>query len=228
MKLAWQQIPSPIITDILCQNKLAGLVIDTEHAAFNAETLFSCIQVATLNNKVCLVRLTEVNKTQIRQCLDAGVNGLIFSTVETAEQANKIHNFSKFPSHGGSRGLGLVRENLWGKKNLISEPPILIAQIETTAGVKNIKSISETGFDYYMIGPYDLTASLGFPGDFSRDEYISTVQQVKKTIPLEKMAVHIPSNVNFELKKYEKYGIVAMGMDTTFLIEKYQEIENHA
>ena len=83
MRLCWQQIPSTVISDILCQNDLEGVVLDTEHSAFNLETLYSCIQVIALNQKKCFVRLTEVNKTTIRMCLDAGCHGIIFSTVET-------------------------------------------------------------------------------------------------------------------------------------------------
>lgn len=230
MRLAWQQIPSTVISDILCQNSLDGVVIDTEHGVFNPETLYSCIQVISLAGKKCFVRLTEVNKTLIRSCLDAGAAGLIFSTVETQKMAKKIHKFCRFPKYGGNRGLGLVRENNWGidSKSLVAKPPILIAQIETIKGVKNLQKIQQYNFDYYMIGPYDLSASLGNAGDFNSKSYIETLETVKELIPENQMAVHIPSNVKKELKKYKQYGIIAIGMDTTFIIEKYMEAENYA
>lgn len=230
MRLAWQQIPSTVISDILCQNSFDGVVIDTEHGVFDPETLYSCIQVISLSGKSCFVRLTEVSKTAIRACLDAGASGLIFSTVENVKMAKKIHEFCKFPKYGGNRGLGLVRQNRWGldPKSLVSKPPILIAQIETVTGVKNLKEIKKHNFDYYMIGPYDLSASLGKPGDFESKDYIETLEKVKKLIPESQMAVHIPSNVKKEVKKYKKYGIIALGMDTTFIIEKYKEVEKYA
>ena len=230
MKLAWQQIPSTVISEILCQNSLQGVVLDTEHAAFNNETLFACIQVLTLSNKKAFVRLTEINKTMIRMCLDAGATGLIFSTVETAEQAKEIHKLSNYPINKGTRGLGLVRENNWGiSGDLVKkEKPVLIAQIETIKGVEDIQSISKYDFDYFMIGPYDLSASLDVPGEFDNEKYVSAVRQVKKVIPVEKMAVHIPNNVENELKKYENYGMIALGMDTTFIIEKCKELEKYA
>ena len=135
MRLCWQQIPSTVISDILCQNKLDGVVLDTEHSAFNPEILYACIQIITLNNKKAFVRLTEVDKTLIRMCLDAGCSGLIFSTVESLVDAQKVLEFSKYPSQGGCRGLGLVRQNAWGKNGLITEEPVLIAQIETVTGI---------------------------------------------------------------------------------------------
>ena len=174
MKLAWQQIPSTVVSDLLCNTGLDGVVLDAEHGFFNNETLYNCIQIITSLNKICLVRLTEPSKTLARACLDAGATGLIFSTIETEEQCRAIHEISKFPPFGGKRGLGLVRQNKWGfgKTVLPSEKPILIAQIETVTGIENLQTIVSYNFDYYMIGPYDLSTSLGDPGNFSNSDHL--------------------------------------------------------
>jgi len=228
MKLAWQQIPSTIISDILSQNCLDGVVIDTEHGGFNTETLCACIQVVTLNKKKCFVRLTEINRHMARICLDTGCDGLIFSTIESPDDAIKVREISIYPKNGGKRGLGLVRENLWGLKQLVRKSnPILIAQIETVEGVNNIESIFNSDiFNFYMIGPYDLSASVGMPGDFESQEYSKAINTIKDIVPVSKLAVHIPNNVKNEKKKYNDYGIIAMGMDTISIIEYYKEIEN--
>tara|TARA_B100000900_G_C20494036_1_gene680812 strand:+ start:161 stop:847 length:687 start_codon:yes stop_codon:yes gene_type:complete len=227
MKLAWQQIPSTVISDILCQNKLDGVVLDLEHGSFNLETIYSCIQVITLNKKTCFVRLPSIDSVMVKYCLDAGCNGIIFSTVETIDDAHDARDFSKHPTYGGYRGLGLVRGNKWGKDELVSKPPTLICQIESVAGVENISEIWSLGvFDYCMIGPYDLSASMGDAGNFNSQDYIASVAEVAKHVKKENMAVHIPSNVKNELKKYSDFGIIALGMDTTFILEKYKEVED--
>ena len=95
MKMSWQQIPSPIITEILCKYA-DGVVLDTEHGCFNNESISACIQVATLAKKHCFIRLTEISNTLIRHCLDSGATGLIFSTVETEEQARLIKKLSYY------------------------------------------------------------------------------------------------------------------------------------
>jgi 2-keto-3-deoxy-L-rhamnonate aldolase RhmA len=230
MKLSWQQIADPTITELLCNNSLDGIVLDTEHGCFNSETLYRCIQVATLCGKKCFVRLISPNKKVIRSCLDAGCDGLIFAMIENLDQVESIEQYSKYPKYGGKRGLGLVRQNRWGlKDSLLTKPPILIAQIETSTGISNLNFIKDKNtFDYYMIGPYDLTASLGIPGKFDDEKYLSCLNKAISIVGEEKMAVHIPSNVKKELKKYRNYGIIALGMDTTFLIEKYQEVEKYA
>tara|TARA_R110002110_G_scaffold57127_6_gene163612 strand:+ start:895 stop:1572 length:678 start_codon:yes stop_codon:yes gene_type:complete len=224
MKLCWQQIPSPIVSEILCHTGVDGVVVDTEHASFNNETIYNCIQAITSLGKQCFVRLMVPTKSSIRMCLDSGATGLIFSTVENIRQCNKIMNSCKFPKHGGKRGLGLTRSNKWGLIPLVSDPPIIIAQIETIEGVNSLEEIIHYDFDYYMIGPYDLSASLGKPGDFSAPSYLGAIEKMEKLIPKEKMAVHIPTDVKKYLKKYEDYGIIALGMDTTGLLEFYKEL----
>ena len=110
---------------------------------------------------------------------------------------------------------------------MVSKPPVLICQIESVAGVKNIKEVWESGvFDYCMIGPYDLSASIGDPGNFNSEDYRASVEEVTGIVSKKNMAVHIPTNVENELKKYRDFGIIALGMDTTFILEKYKEVEN--
>ena len=225
MKLSWQQIPSTIISEMLCEG-FDGVVLDTEHGCFSNETLYNCIQLITAKTKLCLVRLTEINKTLIRMCLDAGASGLIFSTVEDASQAAEIKELCTYPKYGGKRGLGLVRQNKWGYSALVNKPPIIVAQIETKKGVDNLEEIYAQELDHYMIGPYDLSASLGVTAQFDSPIFLEAIAKVKETITtVEKLAVHIPSDVDKHIDKYIGYGIIAIGMDTTVLLEGYRSLK---
>lgn len=224
MKLSWQQIPSTIVSEMLCAG-FDGVVIDTEHGCFNNETLYNCIQIITAKDKTCLVRLTEINKTLIRLCLDAGASGLIFSTVEDATQAAEIKKLCTYPKYGGKRGLGLVRQNKWGYSTLVNKPPIIIAQIETKRAVHNLEEIYAQGLDHYMIGPYDLSASLGITAEFDNPKFLEAIETINKVITdPSKMAVHIPTDVDKHIDKYAEYAIIAVGMDTTILLEGYKEL----
>ena len=226
MKMSWQQIPSPIITEILCKYA-DGVVLDTEHGCFNNESISACIQVATLAKKHCFIRLTEISNTLIRHCLDSGATGLIFSTVETEEQARLIKKLSCFPPNG-SRGLGLVRGNFWGEESLLTRDPILIPQIETKAGVDNLEKITNFNFDYYLIGPYDLSLSLNVPGKFDNEQFLCYINKVKEKVPESKLAVHIPNDVKNQIHKYKGYGLKCLGMDTMALLDYHKEIIKNA
>lgn len=247
MKLFWQQIPSTVITEILCSSSLDGVILDLEHGHFNNETLYSCIQVGTLLNKKVFARFSHLDRQVMRMCLDANISGVILSTVEDFDQAqefydyciypfkNKVENFSQDQmgvvrkSHitqtGGKRGQGLVRENLWGKKKLNLRKPIIIPQIETEKGVNNIKSISSIAFDHFLIGPYDLSASLGEVGNFEGSRFKECIDKLKDAVG-DKIGFHIPTNVKNEIEKYKNYNFLALGMDTTFIQEKILEVEN--
>tara|TARA_R110002020_G_scaffold89143_4_gene218309 strand:- start:634 stop:1320 length:687 start_codon:yes stop_codon:yes gene_type:complete len=222
MILTWQQIPSPLISEIMCHN-FDGVVLDTEHGCFNNETLYSCIQVIKISQKKCFVRLTEISKSMIRYCLDAGVDGLIFSTIETEEQCEEIiRNCYYTPK--GNRGLGLVRQNMWGENSLIQPDPIIIPQIETKTAVDNLKNIVKYEFDFYLVGPYDLSLSLNIPGKFDNPEFLCYINKVNDILPKEKTAVHIPSDVKNQIEKYKDCGIKCLGMDTIALLEYNKEV----
>ena len=209
------------------------------------KTLYSCIQVGTLLDKVVLARVSYLDKQIIRMALDAGISGIILSTVETLEQAQEFYDYCIYPYRkkkesfkadhrgivrksvlvetGGERGQGLVRENLWGSRPLKFRRPLIIPQIETVKGVSNIESISKLDFDYYLVGPYDLSASLGEVGNFNSEPFKDCLRKLQDTTG-NKLGLHIPSNIEAQLPHYKDYNFLALGMDTTFLVEKIKEI----
>ena len=232
MKLSWQQIPSNIITEIMCKG-FDGVVLDTEHGCFNNESIYNSIQIIKLKNLKAFVRLTEISDTLIRNCLDAGCDGLIFSTIETEQQCQHIVKSCYYPPKG-QRGLGLVRENLWGEKqSFTNKMPIIVPQIESKTGIDNIEKIKAYGFDYYLIGPYDLSLSLDIPGDFKNIKFQEAIKQLRSSIPNERMAIHIPKDIEkwdlwesemSEWLEYKKYGLICLGMDTIALLNYNKRI----
>lgn len=228
MNLLWQQIPSSEITTMYCSTDFDGVVLDSEHGCFNNETLYTLIQLINAHGKMSFVRLPEVDKSKIRLLLDARVDGLIFSTVETEEQVEQIISNCYYPPRG-KRGQGLVTENCWGKypEWLQNDSVNIIAQIETKKGIDLLPSIKDK-FDYFMLGPYDITADLGCVADWDNLEYQKYVSTFNSLIPLHQRAVHIVSDIEQEYKnKFVGYGITALGMDTTMLINSLNTIENY-
>ena len=228
MSFSWQQLASPVVTEILCLSDTEGVVLDLEHGCFNKETVMSCIQVATNMNKKCFVRLANADPDYIRVCLDAGCDGLIFANLKTAEESKKIHDASKHTcgESVGSRGVALTRQNHWGLKPLLSKSPIMIAQIESIEGIENLSKIMEHHYDFYMLGPYDLSSSCGTPGDFESQAFKKRVQQFNSKVPEARRAVHIPLDIKKHINNYKKYGMIALGMDTTLLLHSSKEIQD--
>lgn len=226
MKLLWQQIPSTEVTKIYCNSNCDGIVLDTEHGVFNNETLFSLIQLINASGKKSFVRITEPTKTFCRLLLDSGISGLIFSTLDSLNDVRDIREWCKFPPEG-KRGQGLVSENDWGDKPLQENNAILIAQIENRLGIEKLPFIiSSEVFDYYLLGPYDLTADLGCVGDWKNENYILNITKFNELIPQDKRGVHLVSNIEEEYKtKFKGYGFVALGMDTTIIKTNINKLE---
>ena len=246
MKLLWQQIPSPTITEIFCNTSFNGVVFDLEHGCFNNESLYACIQVGNLCGKESFIRVSHLDRQVIRMALDANCSGVILSTVETQEEAQEFYDYCIYPYRkreasfetdaqgvvrkkfltktGGSRGQGLVRENNWGARPLQFRKPLLIPQVETIKGVDNIAEISQIDFDYYLIGPYDLSASLGHVGNFSSQQFLESLQKLKNAVG-GKLGFHLPSEIKDQYDTYKDYPFLALGMDTIFLADACRRYE---
>jgi 4-hydroxy-2-oxoheptanedioate aldolase len=228
MNLVLQTIASPVISELLAESHLDGIVIDTEHGCFNNETLLSCIQVITLMNKKCFVRVTYLEKRLVRMCLDAGVDGLIFSTVNTGMEAADIIEYCNYPTHRGIRGQGLVRENKWDKKLLSHRKPILIAQIETKTAVDNLDDLLAYDFDMFVIGPYDLSSSLNCTGDWNNLDYLNYINIIYNKIPNAKLGSFITTKQDIdEFNNSQKIrpNLVIWGMDADFIKQGVQNIK---
>lgn len=228
MNLTLQTIPSPLIAELLTHSELDGVVLDTEHGHFNNETLYSCIQVITLRRKKCFVRFTHLDKQLVRMCLDAGVDGVIFSTVEKFIDAQDAISYCRYPSQGGVRGCGLVRENKWGDLQLDAHKPIIVGQIETQVAIDSIQKLVECDFDLFLIGPYDISSSLKLPGQFGNSTYLDYINKIYNTIPLDKLGLFLPTKGDIDnykkLQQKQRPNLLIWGMDTDFILQSLKNI----
>lgn len=228
MKLILQTIPSTIVSEILACSDFDGVLIDTEHGVFNNESLYSCIQIITAHKKKCLVRFTDLNKQMVRMCLDSGIHGVIFSTIESEHTAQQIINFCRYPAYGGKRGCGLVRENMWGDIKPGFNKVQIIGQIETKLGVDNLDEIIRCDFDLFVTGPYDLSNSLGCVGDWQNKKYQDYMQTINNKIPSYRLGLFLPSMEiirDFVDNNTNSCEFLILGLDTSFIKAGLQSIK---
>jgi 4-hydroxy-2-oxoheptanedioate aldolase len=119
----------------------------------------------------------------IKQYLDIGARTLLAPMVESAEQAGALVAATRYPPQG-QRGmaLGLARAARWNTiqdyATKANEQICLLVQIETARGLDSLESIAATdGVDGLFIGPSDLSASLGYPGNPGHPAVQSTIDQ---------------------------------------------------
>ena len=182
---SWITIGHPAIPEILATAGFDWLTIDIEHNSidiFMTQILISSIQS---RNIAALVRVSKNDEVIIKHVLDAGADGVIIPMINSAEDAQKAVEYVKYPPKG-NRGVGLSRAQNYGVgfneyKNWLENHSVIVAQIEHISGVNNIESIIKTpGIDAIIIGPYDLSGSLGHPGDFKRKEVQEAILEVEK------------------------------------------------
>jgi len=223
---SWITIANPIVAEIMAQAGYDWLTIDLEHSAISISQAQDLIRVIELCGTTPLVRVGENNATIIKRVMDAGAHGVIVPMVNSKTDAEKAVGALNYPP-SGMRGVGLARAQKYGQdfegyKKWNLRHSIVIVQVEHIEAVENLEKILDVGgVDGFIIGPYDLSASLGRPGEFTHPEVISALDQVK-TVAKERNALSgfhvIPPDAESLLEKArEGYRFLAHSIDMLFL-----------
>ena len=180
---SWIMIGHPISVEVMALAGFEWLVIDIEHTSIDLETTQSLITTIQANGIKALVRVSKNEEVIIKRVLDMGADGIIVPMVNSKEDAKKVVGYAKYPPIG-KRGVGLYRASGYGikfdeYKKWVDEELVIVAQIEHIDGVNNIDEILQVeGIDATIIGPYDLSGSLGYPGELERKEVLDAVDKV--------------------------------------------------
>ena len=223
----WQQIPHPSISEILGNAGFDWVAVDLEHGSVGVHQLPDLFRAIELGGSLPLARIAMASEKDCRQALDAGAGGVIIPMVRNAQQLEELIAVCQWPPTG-TRGVGFCRANLYGKyfENYKNEAqnPLIIAQIENKEAVENLTSIIKVkGLDAVIVGPYDLSASLGIAGDFSSPAFIETIDKIlnvcrENSFP---SGIHVVKNDKHELQKLIDTGFkfIAFSIDSLALAD---------
>ena len=221
-------LPSPEVTEILAQTGYDWLFIDAEHGAFNPQQAQAMLQAA--GDCPCIIRVPSGDEVWIKKALDIGAAGIIVPQVHTAEQAKQIVKSCKY-SPQGTRGVGIGRAHQYGTgfENYIktaNRNTAVILQAESRAAIDNIHAIAAIkGVDAILIGPYDLSASLGKIGQVKDKTVVSAINKVIRACQAANVRLGY-FGVNADaVKPYIKKGftLITVGVDSLFLIKSAKE-----
>jgi 2-keto-3-deoxy-L-rhamnonate aldolase RhmA len=225
---SWITLGHPAIAEIMANSGFDWLTIDMEHSAITMHEAQQLIQVIELSGCVPLVRVGSNDPNLIKRVMDAGSHGVIVPMVNSAKDAEAAVKAVKYPPVG-TRGVGLARAQGYGVdfenyKDWAEKESIVIVQIEHIDAVDNIEDILLTdGVDAFIIGPYDLSGSLGIPGEFNNPKVITALERVKevaeKTNMISGFHVVPPEPDQLKYKIDEGYRFLAYSIDTLFLAE---------
>jgi len=223
---SWITLGHFSIAEIMANAGFDWLCIDLEHSVidyYEAEQL-----IATIESNGCVpyVRVGANDPTIIKRVLDAGAKGVIVPMVNTPEDAQKAVNASKYPPKG-NRGVGLARAQGYGFSfdeyaKDINDQIKVIAQIEHYEGIANLdKILKVNGIDGTIIGPYDLSGSIGFPGQYDKlevKELLDDYERICKKLS-SPLGFHVvPADHTLVIDKIKTgYTFIAFSLDTVFL-----------
>ena len=229
---SWSQISNPNLAEILCNKNFDCLTFDFEHGLFNITDLPNLLRVAEIKSKATLVRLPNKNLEICRQVLDAGVDGIIIPNISSELELKKIININLLPPKG-KRGVGFSRSNKFGKefnKYIKSKTdPIIIAMIEDIKAIKNLdKILMVKNLDGILIGPYDLSASMGIPGKFKNIKFKKAVEHIKTSCKNHKIScgLHLIDPSYKKLKEYirQGYNFIPYSTDTYIINQAVEKL----
>jgi 2-dehydro-3-deoxyglucarate aldolase len=174
---SWITIGNNAIAEILANADFDWLVVDLEHTTISLDQAGELIRTIELTGVSSLVRLTSNDENQIKRIMDAGAQGIVVPMVKSANDAISAIAATRYPPLG-NRGVGLARAQQYGS----SFKEYLAWQSDINSGpVDNLREIlSVDGVDAFIIGPYDLSCSMGIPGEFENPKFIQTLERIIK------------------------------------------------
>jgi len=221
----WQQIPNASISEILGQSGYDWVSVDIEHGSISIDQLPDLFRAIELGGTLPLARIASSNSKDCKQALDAGAGGIIAPMIESAEQLENTRDACRWPP-SGKRGVGFSRANLFGKYfdeyKKEAQAPLLIAQIEHINAINNLDEILQVnGLDAIMIGPYDLSASMGITSEFDNKDFVAVMDSILQLCKKYNISCgdHIvpPDPKLLEKRIKEGYRFLAFSTDGVFL-----------
>ncbi len=182
---SWISLGNCAIAEILARAGYDWLVIDLEHSVISIEKVGDLIRTIDLCGVAPLVRLTSNNPDQIKRVMDAGAHGVVVPMTNTKKDALKAVAATRYYPKG-NRGVGLARAQGYGTTfaeyhDWQKNGPLVIVQIEHIDALEQLEDIlSVDGVDGYFIGPYDLSSSMGIPGEFENPKFIQAVDHIRR------------------------------------------------
>lgn len=178
----WNAIPGNMVPEILALAGFDWVMIDTEHSPLEiAETLPAMQTLAGYPQVSAVVRPYANDTVLIKRVLDMGAQTLLLPYVQSADEAEAAVRAMRYPPQGIRGVAGLTRASRYGSVpdyiRRASEELCLIVQVETATALDRLEEIAGVdGVDGVFIGPADLSASMGYPGQTGHPEVVRAIE----------------------------------------------------
>ena len=223
---SWLTLAHPAIAEIMSRAGFDWLTIDLEHSVITIREAEEIIRVVELLGVIPLARLSANDPVQIKRVMDAGAHGVIVPMVNSIADAEAAVEAVRYPPMG-KRGVGLARAQGYGSsferyREWVNQESVVVVQVEHIEAVDNLEAIlSVEGVDGFIVGPYDLSGSLGVPGQFDHPSMKKSMERIR-TVGLasgKAFGIHIiePNVKELRQRVDEGYNFLAYSLDIRML-----------
>jgi 4-hydroxy-2-oxoheptanedioate aldolase len=222
----WMNLVSPIAAEALAGAGFDWLLIDGEHGPNDIPTILQ--QVQAIGGRTSIVVRPPVGEVRlVKQLLDLGVQSLLIPMVESVDHAAQMVRAVTYPPHG-IRGVGasVARASDYGRIadyiQTADAQICLILQIENLAGLAALPEILKLdGVDGIFIGPADLAADMGFPGNAGAPEVQAVIDRTLGEIMAAGKSAGILTFDPASAQRYAQMGVTFLGVggDVAILVK---------
>lgn len=221
----WLSLADPYTAEICASAGFDWLLLDGEHAPNDVRSLLTQLQAVSAYPSQPVVRPVSGDPALLKQLLDIGAQTLLVPMVDTAGQAEQLVRAVRYPPQG-VRGVAafIARASLWGLQSdymaRANQEVCLLIQAETRTAIENLDALCAVdGVDGVFIGPSDLAASLGHPGNAGHPEVQAAIDDGLKRILASGKAAGILTTDQGQARRYMDMGchFVAVGIDVATL-----------
>lgn len=228
----WITAPHPSIVELMAYFPFEWLCVDMEHSPVSLSELQVALAIIQSKKKKAFVRIRQNTHVDAKFPLDAGADGIIIPMVNSAQEAEAAVANCLYPPTG-RRGVGLARAHMFGfafEEHLEANHKQLeiILQVEHIQAVRELDSIlSIKGLTGIFVGPYDLSGSMGIPGQLDAPQLIEALDLVaEKTLKAGKLlGIHVvpPERDRILTAAGQGYNFIAFSTDTYILGQKISD-----
>jgi 2-dehydro-3-deoxyglucarate aldolase/4-hydroxy-2-oxoheptanedioate aldolase len=227
------QLRSPEIPRMLAAAGFQWAFLDTEHGGFDLETVQDICRVSVMAGLCPIARVAELQYSLVTRALDCGAQGVIFPRVESPDLLERAVSWTKFPPTG-VRGYGLTAVQVDYEPLTFSQiiehmnaNTMVVLQIETRRALEAREELlAVAGIDAVMIGPADLSISLGVPGEFQHPKMVEAMEAVRDSCVKHGIAPGTQTRSAALARFWKERGMLFLGCsnDTGMLYERAAEL----
>jgi 2-keto-3-deoxy-L-rhamnonate aldolase RhmA len=232
---SFSQLRSPEVATILGKAGFDWTFLDSEHGGLDLETLQDLSRASIAAGMAPIVRVADIQYALIARALDCGAAGVMLPRVESPEVLARAVSCAFFPPVG-IRGYGLSAPNVNYEPVTIPQVienrnrnTMVVLQIETQRALDARDDLlAVPGIDAVIVGPADLSISLGVPGEFEHPKLIDAAEKIRDSCLKHGVApgIHMRSLALAKFWKARGMTFLSTGSETSFLFEKAAEAVN--